>query len=152
MRNDKGIKYDTGKDRFALLPWDAIREVAKVFTFGATKYADRNWEIGIAYDRVYSSTMRHLTDWWELRMTYDSDPKGKAAGMRNIAQAAWGCMVLLAFELRGRTDLDNRPTHKVPQEALDRLQQVLSDTKAQQKVVNVSGKVRGLTKAKKGGW
>lgn len=30
----EGVKFDAGKARFSLLPWDAIREVAIVFTIG----------------------------------------------------------------------------------------------------------------------
>lgn len=116
-----GIKHDGAKDRFALVPWDALREVARVFTVGATKpqkdgsppYGERNWEKGLAYSRVFSSTMRHLTDWFQGRMTYDPD----GTGLRNIAQAAWGCLVLCAFELRGRDDLDDRPGGPVTEPA-----------------------------------
>ncbi len=100
-----GVKYDQGKAAFSLLPWDAVREVAHVFTKGAEKYAPRNWEKGLTYSRIFSSTQRHLTSWFQDRQTLDPD----GTGLRQIAQAAWGCLVLLAFELRGRTDLDDRP-------------------------------------------
>lgn len=105
LRAMSGIKYDQEKEKFALLPWDAVREVARVFTIGAKKYEDRNWEKGLAYSRIFSSTQRHLTSWFQDRETLDPD----GTGLRQIAQACWGCLVLLAFELRGRTDLDDRP-------------------------------------------
>lgn len=105
--SDEGIKYDSGKDSFALLPWDAVRELAKVFTRGAQKYEARNWERGLAYSRVMSSTMRHLSDWFQHRQELDPD----GTGLRNIAQATWGCIVLLSYELRGFNGgkFDDRP-------------------------------------------
>jgi hypothetical protein len=30
-------------ERFDLLPWPALEEVARVYAFGATKYDDHNW-------------------------------------------------------------------------------------------------------------
>lgn len=105
-----GRKDDQEKESFALLPWDAVREVARVYTIGARKYEPRNWEKGIAYSRIFSSTQRHLTSWFQDRQTLDPD----GTGLRQIAQAAWGCLVLLAFELRGRADLDDRPERKGP--------------------------------------
>lgn len=100
----EGVKFDDGKVKFSLLPWDAVREVAVVFTRGAKKYEPRNWEKGMAWSRVYDSTQRHLTDWFQKRETLDPD----GTGLRNIAQAAWGCLVLLAWELRGH-GTDDRP-------------------------------------------
>lgn len=91
-----GVKFDAGKTLFSLLPWDAVRDVADVFTHGALKYEERNWEKGMLWSRVFDSTQRHLTDWFQKRETFDPD----GTGLRNIAQAAWGCLVLLAWELR----------------------------------------------------
>lgn len=101
------VKYDQGKTKFSLLPWDAVREVADVFTRGAQKYEERNWEKGLAWSRIFDSTQRHLSDWFQHGMTHDPD----GTGLRNLAQAAWGCLVLLAYELRG-IGTDDRPTPK----------------------------------------
>lgn len=99
-----GVKFDAGKPKWHLLPYDAIREVVLVFTKGAEKYEERNWEKGMAWSRVFNSTQRHLTDWFQKRETFDPD----GTGLRNIAQATWGCLVLLAWELRGH-GTDDRP-------------------------------------------
>ena len=106
----EGVKYDTGKTLFSLLPWDAVRDVGEVFTRGAQKYEERNWELGMKWSRVFNSTQRHLTDWFQHRMTYDPD----GTGLRNIAQATWGCLVLLAYELRS-IGTDDRPCGKTSQ-------------------------------------
>ncbi|HKE56465.1 MAG TPA: dATP/dGTP diphosphohydrolase domain-containing protein [Pyrinomonadaceae bacterium] len=51
-----GVKKDLGKLRWSLLPWDALEEVVKVLMFGASKYADRNWEKGMDWDRVFDGS------------------------------------------------------------------------------------------------
>ena len=42
-----GMKYDSGKPRYDLLPPELLEEAAKVLTFGAQKYEPRNWEAGM---------------------------------------------------------------------------------------------------------
>jgi len=54
-----GIKFDQDKIRMDLLPMEALVEVAKVLTFGAKKYGDRNWEQGIEFWRLRGAKMRH---------------------------------------------------------------------------------------------
>ena len=45
----EGQKFDTDKLRYELLPPELLEETARVLTFGAVKYADRNWELGMNY-------------------------------------------------------------------------------------------------------
>lgn len=99
----EGVKYDDGKVRFSLLPWDAIEMVAWVFTRGAQKYAPRNWEKGMAWSRIYDGMMRHATSWYQHRQMLDTE-----TGLRQIAQVAWAALVLCAYELRG-IGTDDRP-------------------------------------------
>jgi len=98
-----GVKHDDGKPKYALLPYDAIEEVAKVLTYGEKKYGARNWEKGMAWDRVFSATMRHLVKWWQKGE--DVDPE---TGINHLAHAACDVLMLLAFQLRGVGE-DNRP-------------------------------------------
>ncbi len=98
-----GTKQDTGKDRWELTPFDAVREVVKILTFGATKYEVRNWEKGISFGRLYAATLRHLTSWWDGE---DTDPE---SGRSHLSHAATNVLFILAFVLRGRKDLDDRP-------------------------------------------
>ncbi len=62
-----GVKHDQDKTRYELLPAEFLDGVAQVLTFGAKKYADRNWESGIKYSRVFGALMRRhqsLVCWW----------------------------------------------------------------------------------------
>lgn len=96
-------KYDEGKPRWDLLPPEGLSAVARIFTYGAAKYADRNWESGIKYGRVFAAAMRHLWAWWSGQRT-DGE-----SGEPHLAHAATCILFLLTYEARERGDLDDRP-------------------------------------------
>lgn len=60
----QGTKLDTGKARMDLIPPEVPFALAEVLGFGAFKYADRNWEKGMKWGRVFAALMRHLWAWW----------------------------------------------------------------------------------------
>lgn len=90
----EGIKHDAGKHRYDLLPPDALEYMVDVFTYGARKYEDRNWEKGMKWGRVFGATMRHLWAFWRGQ---DIDPE---SGLHHIAHAAANCLFLLAYAMR----------------------------------------------------
>jgi hypothetical protein len=63
QRNEPADNYDAGKLRYDLLPPDALEELVRVYTVGAEKYAERNWEKGMAWCRAFGSLMRHAWAW-----------------------------------------------------------------------------------------
>lgn len=93
-----GWKADQGKTDWALLPPDALQEVAEVFTRGAEKYGPRNWEKGLSYGRVFSACMRHLWSFW---MGEENDPEW---GKHHLAHAACCVLFLLTYQLRKKYD------------------------------------------------
>ncbi len=60
MEKEQGLRYNSGKTRYDLLPNYAIEQLAKVLTLGANKYKPRNWEIGMPWMDVIASLKRHL--------------------------------------------------------------------------------------------
>lgn len=60
----QATKHDQGKPRFSLIPARALREVAKVFTYGAEKYDVGNWHNGEGFDwsRLMDASDRHGSD------------------------------------------------------------------------------------------
>ncbi len=90
-----GVKLDEGKARFDLLPPDALLQVTRVYTFGAKKYAARNWENGMDWGRVYAAQQRHMNAFWGGEM-YDPE-----TGLMHTAHAAFGALTLCAYSLRG---------------------------------------------------
>ena len=97
----QGVKYDEGKERFDLIPPGPLMELAMVYTVGAQKYSDRNWEKGMAWGRVFAAVMRHLWKWWHGEKV---DPED---GLSHLAHAAWGLFALMEY---GNThpELDDR--------------------------------------------
>lgn len=61
-KKEEGLRFNEGKDRFDLTHPLAIRGLVKVLTLGATKYAPRNWEKGMAWSKVIASLKRHLQE------------------------------------------------------------------------------------------
>ena len=102
---DTARKDDAGKPRYSLIPVDALREVAQLFTDGAKKYGDRNWEKGMEYSRVYDALQRHAEAWLEGQ-DRDQDPNGSR--QLNMASVAWCAMALISYHLRG-VGTDDRP-------------------------------------------
>jgi hypothetical protein len=103
----EGKKYDNHKLRFDLMPVYAMHSVAEVFTYGANKYGDRNWETGLSWLRLFAAVMRHL---WRWRDGFDEDEE---SGLPHLAHAAAGVLMLLEYwgNEGGR---DDRVTH-IPQ-------------------------------------
>lgn len=87
-----GRKDDDGKLRYDLIPADPLDELARVFTIGARKYGDRNWENGLAWGRVFAALMRHGWAWWRGE-THDPED-----GQHHLASVAWCALVLMQFE------------------------------------------------------
>lgn len=97
----KATKNDQGKPNYALIPPKSMSEVAKVFTYGAQKYGERNWEKGLAYSRLYAAIQRHLWAYWAGE---DLDPE---SGLPHLAHAAASIFMLLEYQ-RTHPELDDR--------------------------------------------
>lgn len=97
-----GVKHDTDKLRFDLIPVRPLQELARVFTIGAKKYADRNWEQGLNYGRVYAALQRHAVAWW------GGETHDPVDGQHHLASVAWCALALMEFEAT-HPELDDRP-------------------------------------------
>jgi hypothetical protein len=95
-----GVKHDQGKWRYDLFP-RSLALVAQVFTIGGVKYKDRNWELGLAWGRVFAAMMRHAWAWW---WGEKYDPVDK---QHHLASVAWCALVLMEFETT-HPELDDR--------------------------------------------
>jgi hypothetical protein len=102
----EGVKFDTFKIRFDLIPMRPLFELAKVYTLGCVKYTDRNWEKGMGWCRVFAAILRHLFAWF---LGQKNDPKD---GQLHLSSAAWGCFALMEYE-HTHVELDDRP--KLPE-------------------------------------
>lgn len=68
-----GAVRDTveGKPRYSLIPVKALRRWADLMARGASKYGERNWELGMLTSRFLDSGMRHLFSYLEGDRTED---------------------------------------------------------------------------------
>ncbi|UOF82098.1 hypothetical protein [Caudoviricetes sp.] len=98
-------KFDLGKLRMDLIPIKPLRDLAKVLTFGAGKYGERNWESGLKWSRPYAAILRHLTSWW-CGETHDPE-----TGINHLAHVMCNVAFLLEYDETHR-ELDDRPRGK----------------------------------------
>jgi len=120
-------RYDAGKVRWDLIPYDTLEKVAEVFTHGASKYKDENWRAGMSYNRMYGPMFRHLS---KSKRGEDLD---KDSGCFHLAQVAWGCLCLMHYQITKTgtddrvKDLHDRDLKIVGVEDLDRQQKMFWD-------------------------
>lgn len=89
----EGIKYDSEKVRYDLVPYYTVEQVAKILTFGATKYGDYNWkDLENPFNRYYAACMRHLVD-WRKGVKVDEE-----TGVSHLAHAITNLLFMLEIE------------------------------------------------------
>lgn len=95
----KGVKYDEGKLRWSLLPWESIEQVLRIIEFGAQKYSPGGWKTLDKFEeRYYNACMRHLIAWQQGEKT---DPE---SGLPHLAHA--GCNILFLL-WKEQNDVDS---------------------------------------------
>lgn len=95
--HDTGRKNDRKdkKDRWELLPLSLMKQVVKVYTFGATKYSDNSWQnLDNGYERYKAALLRHIVAYEE------GEQKDPESGLHPLAHAAWNALAMLYFALR----------------------------------------------------
>lgn len=94
-----GEKFDKGKLRWSLIPFDAAREIVRVLTLGAEKYTPGGWEhVEDARERYSNALLRHCVAW------IDGEQKDDEWGLNHLAHGGCCLLFLLALDLRGRFD------------------------------------------------
>lgn len=77
------------------IPVEFLRDLGRVFAFGASKYARFNFMRGYDWHLSYDAMLRHLTAFWAGEWL---DPE---SGLPHLAHAAWHCSVLHTFHTQG---------------------------------------------------
>jgi hypothetical protein len=106
LSKQAGVKQDSGKLRWDLLPIGPVREIVKVFHLAITDakkpkpYEPHSWQkVPEARTRYYSALMRHVTDWWEGKL-YDEE------GTYSLANAGACLLILLWHDMKGSSGED----------------------------------------------
>lgn len=93
MKTELGVKYDSDKLEYSLLPKGVLNKVISVLGFGSKKYAKDNWmKVDNPKERYYNAAQRHINQWWEGEK-YDSE-----TGENHLAHAICCLMFMLWFD------------------------------------------------------
>lgn len=98
-----GAEKGSKAQRYDLVPFEAIGEIAEVYNFGSKKYADHNWRKGYNWGLSYAAMMRHLALFWE------GEDVDSESGLLHLSHAGWHILCLLTF-YREHPELDDRFT------------------------------------------
>ncbi len=100
--NDKtGGEKGAKPERYDLIPWGPMAEVARLYGKGAEKYTDHNYRRGYDWSLSFAAMMRHATQFWNGE-DYDEE-----SGCHHLASVVFHAMALIEF---GKThpELDDR--------------------------------------------
>ena len=97
----RGLRYNSDKLRYDLIPPLANRECAKVWTESLGKYPENNWEKGMPWSEVIASAMRHLE---AIRLGEDIDAE---SGLLHAAHLQCNAAMLTEYYFT-KQDFDNR--------------------------------------------
>ena len=102
-KNDIGLKYDSGKLLWQLLPLDAIEEIVKVLTMGEAKYGSNNWQkLDDFENRYFGAMMRHM------KSHRCGDKFDKESKLLHLSHAACNIIFLLWHELNVKKSYNNK--------------------------------------------
>ena len=88
-----GMKFDSEKPRFSLLPKGAVNSIIDVLEFGAKKYDVDNWQqVKNSKERYYNAAMRHIDLWW------NGEKFDKETGLHHLAHAVTNLIFLKWFD------------------------------------------------------
>jgi hypothetical protein len=89
----RGLRHNSDKLRYDLIPPLANREYAKVWTQALGKYPEGNWEKGMPWTEVIASAMRHLE---AIRLGEDIDAE---SGLLHAAHLQCNAAMLTEYYL-----------------------------------------------------
>ena len=92
-KTEQGVKYDSGKLEYSLIPKGVLTPIIRVLQQGCQKYSKDNWQrVDNPKERYYNALQRHIGQWWEGEK-YDTE-----TGENHLAHAACCLMFLLWFD------------------------------------------------------
>lgn len=103
--SDETVKHDDGKPDFTLIPQEALLEVAKAFTHGATKYGKDNYSLGTNYRRYVAAAQRHINQWLRGEDIDES-------GTNHLSNAISSLMMVLDNQLTNKGTDDRNKVYK----------------------------------------
>lgn len=88
--------------RFDLVPVGPMDDVARLYAFGAKKYAAHNWRKGYDWHLSYAAAQRHLTQFW------NGEDVDEETGLPHLAAVVFHSLALMEFA-KSYPEGDDRP-------------------------------------------
>ena len=103
-----GARYNSGKADFSLIPLCTLEDEAKVWEYGAKKYAAHNWMKGMPWSVPFACAMRHMAAWQQGE---ENDPE---SGLPHLAHAMCNLRMLTLFASTYAEGDDRPPKQWMP--------------------------------------
>lgn len=107
MKNKRAIKYDSGKPALALIPKQAMYMCGQALAYGASKYGDHNFKLGMLNSRMVAAALRHIYQY------LDGQDVDDESGLPHISHAL-ASLAMLAYNMEKWPEMDDRFKHKRP--------------------------------------
>ena len=95
-----GIKYDSNKLDWSLMPWDVIETAINRFTVGKKKYERDSWKLLEDGKNRYEAAMLRHFNLYKQGVRWDEDPNFESNPSTHLQAALWNMMCLVWFELQ----------------------------------------------------
>src|SRR5215216_5799763 len=98
MPDERALRYNAGKSRMDLLPWDALLQLGLHYGECTRKYPDRNWEKGLPWAETSASAARHLAK-WSTGEDYEDETLADGSTLRTYHDVAmvWNALALTTY-------------------------------------------------------
>ena len=97
-----GARFNAGKPDYSLIPMHTLEDEARVWMYGAQKYAAWNWAKGMPWSVPFACAMRHLAAW---QRGEDTDPE---SGLPHLAHVMCNLRMLTLYT-KNYPEGDDRP-------------------------------------------
>lgn len=61
-KEERAVRHNEGKPRWALLPYEQLEEVVRVLEYGSKEYGDFNWQKPMNVTEIWESAHRHMVE------------------------------------------------------------------------------------------
>lgn len=109
-KNEKALRYNSGKPEYSLLAMDCLEPCVRVLEYGAKKYARNNWRKGMPQTEILDSLMRHVSALLRGEMVDEE------SGLSHIGHIQ--CNAMFLANPNNVQDLENMPGQEVEFEPL----------------------------------
>ena len=102
MKKKHAKHFDSGKPELDQIPYSAIVECSKAFTFGKNKYGKFNFRRGMPYSKLINSALRHI-----YKFNESEDFDDESITVTHIGHAMAN-LAMLVYVYQNMPELDDR--------------------------------------------